>query len=137
MTKFKVFTYPLVIKEQHLDTFCHVNNATYLTLLEEARWDFLNTRGVTLQSIQQSGIGPVVLEFSIKFLRELRVRQPILIESQMLSFDKKVGEMKQIILDEQGELCTEAKLVFGVFDLRSRKLIQPTSEWLMAVGMEL
>ena len=37
--EWKVFTYPLLIKETYLDTFGHVNNATYLTLFEEARWD--------------------------------------------------------------------------------------------------
>ncbi len=30
--------YHLLILEKHLDTFGHVNNASYLEILEEARW---------------------------------------------------------------------------------------------------
>ena len=43
--KFKIFTYEMLIKEKHLDTFGHVNNATYFELLEEARWDFITNNG--------------------------------------------------------------------------------------------
>ena len=41
----KIFEYPLTIKEFHLDTFGHVNNATYLQIYEEARWEFINQNG--------------------------------------------------------------------------------------------
>ena len=41
--------------------------------------------GYTLHTIQETGIGPVVLEWHLKFLKELRLRQPVVIESQMIS----------------------------------------------------
>ena len=91
MTHQKVFRYQLVIKEHHLDTFSHVNNATNLELLEEARWEFLHAHGIDLKTIHETGIGPIVLECHIQFLKELKLRQPIIIESQMLSFEQKGG----------------------------------------------
>src|SRR3989338_5606515 len=117
MTQFKAFQYPVLIKEHHLDTFSHVNNATYLQLLEEARWELLNTHGINLKSIHESGIGPVVLECHIKFIQELKLRQPIIIESQMLTYEKKVGIMRQDIIDEHGNIYSQAKVTFGVFDM--------------------
>ena len=134
MPPFKTFQYEVLIKERHLDTFGHVNNATYLELLEEARWEFLNARGFDLKTIHESGVGPVVLEIQIKFLKELRLRQPIVIESQMLSYEKKIGIMRQDILDEHNSLCCQAKMTFGFFDLEARKLILPTEQWLDAIG---
>ena len=134
MTSFKTFRYEILIKEHHLDTFGHVNNATYLELLEEARWEFLTTNGFDLKTIHQSGIGPVVLEIQIKFLKELRLRQPIVIESQMLSYEKKIGIMRQDIFDDQQTLCCQAKMTFGFFDLHARKLILPSEQWLKAIG---
>ncbi len=134
MTDFKVFQYQLVIKEHHLDTFGHVNNATYLALLEEARWELLTEHGFGLHQIQARKMGPVVLECDIKFLRELTLRQTITIESQVLSYEKKVAVMKQDIVNEAGELCSRAKLMFGFFDLEARKLILPSEEWLEAIG---
>ena len=98
MSDFKCFQYQIVIKEHHLDTFSHVNNATYLELLEEARWEFLSSQGYGLKAIHELGMGPVVLECNIKFIKELRLRQTIVIESQMMSYEKKIGTMRQDIL---------------------------------------
>ena len=44
----RVHDYQLVIREQHLDTFGHVNNAKYLEILEEARWDLITGNGYGL-----------------------------------------------------------------------------------------
>jgi acyl-CoA thioester hydrolase len=125
----------MLIKEHHLDTFNHVNNATYLQLLEEARWEFLNACGIDLKIIHDTGIGPIVLECHLQFLKELRLRQSIVIESQMISFDKKVGVMRQDIINEQHELCMHAELTFGIFDMQTRKLMLPTAQWLSAIGV--
>jgi acyl-CoA thioester hydrolase len=130
----KIFNYSVLIKEHHLDTFGHVNNAQYLALLEEARWEFLQEQGIDVNTIHKTGIGPVVLECHIQFLKELTLRQSIRIESQLLSFDKKIGIMRQDIINSHNELCSKAKMTFGVFDLNTRKLILPTTEWLSALG---
>jgi thioesterase-3 len=136
MSAFKTFHYSIVIKEHHLDTFGHVNNATYLQLLEEARWEFLNQQNINLATIQETKIGPVVLECHIQFLQELTLRQPIIIESQMLSYEKKIGIMRQDIINEQAHLCCKAKLTFGVVDMERRKLILPSLQWLLAIGIQ-
>ena len=64
-----IFSYPIYIKESYLDTFGHVNNATYLTLLEEARWDLLNKNSYGLKKIQETGLGPTILEIKLSFLK--------------------------------------------------------------------
>ncbi len=133
---YKKFRYPVIIKEHHLDIFNHVNNAKYLEIFEEARWEFLHDQGINLSFIQDTGIGPVVLECTIQFLKELKLRQIIWVESQMISYEKKIGLMHQHIIDETGELCSKAIMTFGVFDLKKRKLILPPSQWLNALGIE-
>lgn len=136
MSNFKVFSYPLLIKEHHLDTFGHVNNATYLQLLEEARWEFISSQGFDLDKIHELKTGPIILDCHIKFLKELGLRQQIIIESQVLSYEKKTGILRQDILNDEGVLCCQAQLTFGLFDMRTRKLILPTPLWLMAIGDE-
>ena len=95
MSHYKIFNYQMLIREHHLDSFNHVNNAAYLEILEDARWEFLNIRGFGLNKIHQLGVGPVVLECHIKFIKELKLRQTITIESQMNSYEKKIGVMRQ------------------------------------------
>ena len=57
-----IHLYDLVIHERHLDTFGHVNNATYLDLLEEARWDLITRNGFGLDEIKRLQLGPTILE---------------------------------------------------------------------------
>jgi thioesterase-3 len=132
---FEIFRCPLLIKEQHLDTFGHVNNAVYLMLFEEARWDFIAPRGFGVADIQRSGLGPTVLEFNIKFKRELRLRDKIIIESQTLAHERKVGYLRQSIFNEAGDLCCEGLMTMGLFDIKERKLVMPTLEWQRAIGL--
>src|SRR5690606_13293796 len=58
--------YPLLIVESHLDTFGHINHATYLQIFEEARWDLITARGYGLEKIRESRLGPVILEANVR-----------------------------------------------------------------------
>ena len=127
--------YELLIQEQHLDTFGHVNNAAYLQILEEARWDLVTGRGYGLEEVHRRQVGPTILEIQLRFRRELRNRQRVTIRSWVESYSGKVGRFCQNILDQAGEVCCEAVFTVGLFDLRARKLIPPTPEWLAALGL--
>ena len=131
-----VFSYPLIIKETHLDTFGHVNNATYLTLLEEARWELITHNGYGIKKIQETGLGPTILEIKLTFLKELRLREKVNIETQMISYEGKIGKLVQKI-PRDGEVCWIAEFVIALFSTRERKLVLPTPEWLVAVGMQV
>lgn len=130
----EVFSYPFVIKEHHLDTFGHVNNAAYLSILEEARWDLITHRGFGMQKIKETGVGPVILEVKMSFLKELHLRDEVEIQTQMLSYDGKVGILVQKMV-RKGEVCCSAEFLTGLFSLKERRLIEPTQDWLHAVGV--
>ena len=130
-----VHEYSTVIRERHLDTFGHVNNAAYLDILEEARWDLITRNGYGLDEVQRLGIGPVVLEAHLRFARELHNRQAVTIRSWLESYSGRVGKFAQQILDDAGELCCDAMFTIGLFDLTARRLIRPTPEWARALGL--
>lgn len=130
-----VHDYALVIREQHLDTFGHVNNAKYLEILEEARWDLITRNGYGLEEVLRRRIGPTILEINLKFQRELRNRQPIVVKTWMDSYLGKIGRVRQEIRDPEGNLFCEALFTIGLFDVVARKLIPPTPEWIRALGL--
>lgn len=127
--------YDLTIHERDLDSFGHVNNATYLTLFEEARWDIITARGYGLEAIQKSKIGPVILEVSLKFKHEIKNRERIQITTAVLKHAGKITTLRQTMINEKGEECASADFVIGLFDLRARKLIDYTPEWKQALGL--
>ncbi len=51
-------TYEVLILESYLDSFGHVNNAAYLTLFEEARWDFITKNGYGLNKVLETPARP-------------------------------------------------------------------------------
>ena len=132
----EVFKYPLLIRESHLDTFGHMNNARYLEIFEEARWEIVTSKGFGLKDVQKTGLGPIILEVNLKFKREIALREQIIIESQTQSYRGKIAHMKQWIKKNDGKVATEMDLTFGLFDTRQRKLVPPTPEWLHAIGAE-
>lgn len=133
-----VFDYEVLIRESLIDTLGHMNNAKYLELFEEARWEIITPRGFSVGEIMKNRIGPVILEVNLRFMKEVRLRQKIRIRSEVetMSATSKTMTMKQTMLGENGESYCEARFVFGLFDLKLRKLILPTPEWLRAVGLE-
>lgn len=129
-------SYTLTILEGHLDTFGHVNHAIYLELLEEARWDLITNNGYGLKDIQKTGQGPVILEAKIEYKRELLLRQKIRIQTELLSYNKKIAVLQQCMYNEADLLCARAEIKFGLFDTKRRKIISPTPIWLKAIGID-
>ncbi|MDP1574068.1 MAG: thioesterase family protein [Coxiellaceae bacterium] len=130
------FTYSFVVEKKHLDSFGHVNNAMYLTLFEDARWDLITKNGYGLAKIHETQIGPTILEICIRFVKELLLGEQITIESQVTMLKSKIGIMTQK-MSRDGELCCEAEFTIGLFDLKARKLVSSTPEWLKAIGASL
>lgn len=128
--------YSLEILERHLDTFGHVNNAVYLEILEEARWAWITQNGYGMKEIRELGQGPTILECSLRFMKELRLRERIEIESDIASLSGKTFDVVQYIRKPGGEVACEAHFKMGLFDLRARKLVAPTERWLVGLGLD-
>ena len=124
-----------VISEAHLDSFGHLNNARYLELFEQARWDLITERGFGIDMIRQTKSGPTILQLEVRFMRELSAREAVVIRTEMLSYERKIGKLRQQIIKADGDVACEAVFTIGLFDLERRKLIEPTPAWLHAIGM--
>jgi thioesterase-3 len=129
------FSSELTIRENHLDTFGHVNNATYFQLFEQARWDIITERGYGLKEVQKNKKGPIILGAEIKFLRELKLRETIQIQTRCEPFEGKVAKIHQSMVKADGTVGCEVVFTFAFFDLAERKIIPPSQEWLKATGL--
>jgi YbgC/YbaW family acyl-CoA thioester hydrolase len=130
---FPVHEYPTLIRERHLDAFGHVNNAQYLVLFEEARWEMITSRGYGIREVLSKKIGTVVLECQVRFKRELCLREGVVIRTQVREVSKKTLVLRQEIVKSDGKIAAEATFTLGCFDLEQRKLIPVSPEWLHAV----
>ena len=133
-----IYEYEVTILEHHLDTFGHVNNANYLNLYEEARWDFITKNNLGLKEIMESKIGPVLLDLHLVFKSELKNREKIKIISQARTEmrNKYVMVLDQKMVKEDGKVASTLTISVGLFDLKERKLLAPTEEWMNALGVK-
>ena len=131
-----IFEYEVLIKEMHLDSFGHVNNAAYVMLYEEARWDFITKNGCGLDWIQKFQVGPVILDLKVRFRRELINREKIMIRSKTVEIiSPKILVLEQTMTKHDGKLASDATFTVGFFDMKLRKLTDASPEWLKAVGV--
>ncbi len=134
-----VHEYELTIREHHLDTFGHVNNAAYLQLLEEARWDLITQGGYGLSEIARLRQGPTMLECTLRYRREVLNRQRVLIRTWLESYVGKVAVVQQQLQVLEGVAGAEpncvATMSLGLLDMDARRLIEPTEAWLRCWGL--
>lgn len=131
----EVFEKSLLIRESYLDSFGHVNNAAYLIFLEEARWDIVHHRGFSLKDVQDKQMGPTILDVRLQYRREIRLRETVVIRTQLIGKKGKIMFLRQMVFKESGEVACIADFSVGLFDLKQRKLIEPTPEFKYAIGM--
>lgn len=131
----EVSEYKLTVREHHVDSYGHVNNATYMEIYEEARWELITSKGYGFKDVHQLQQGPVILEVNLKYFKEIPLRSNITVTTELVNYKGKVGQLLQKMVKEDGTVASEALFTFGLFDMKTRKLIEPTDKWKTALGM--
>ncbi|MBF6209786.1 acyl-CoA thioesterase [Nocardia puris] len=127
-------TVPIVVRGYELDTLGHVNQAVYHQYAEHARWELLREAGLAGDKLIAAGIAPVVLETTIKYLRELRGGDEITVTTDSEWTSGKIFRFRQRIVKLDGTVSAELVVTGGVMDLTARKLIADPAERLRALA---
>ncbi|MFC9620779.1 acyl-CoA thioesterase [Streptomyces sp. NPDC056930] len=117
------FSVDVTVRGYELDTQGHLNQAVYLQYAEHARWELLRAAGLSQEKLLASGVGPVALETTVKFLRELRGGDRVRVTCQFVYGKGKTFDVAQQILKEDGTVAAQITGVAGMLDLTARKLI--------------
>ena len=134
MNQKKTFEYFFNVSNDLLDDYGHVNNARYLDLFERARWDILEKSGLGRESVLLHKIGPVILEVTIRFSRELLPGEKIKIITSSRKKNDLVFYFDQEMINPDGKVASKAVFTTSLFDLEKRKMIRADDVWLNAMG---
>ncbi len=66
------FQVRIAVRGYEIDAQGHLNGVVYLQYGEHARWECLRAAGISQNKLFAAGVGPVQLETTIRFHRELR-----------------------------------------------------------------
>ncbi|MFB6990896.1 acyl-CoA thioesterase [Streptomyces sp. NPDC056178] len=117
------FSVDVTVRGYELDTQGHLNQAVYLQYAEHARWELLRAAGLPQEKLLASGVGPVALETTVKFLRELRGGDRVRVTCRFEYGEGKTFAVAQEILKEDGTVAAQVTGVAGLLDLTTRRLI--------------
>ena len=102
------------VRGYHLDLYGHVNNARYLEFLEEARWNYFESRG-DLPWFLQSGLALVVVNINIDYRYPATMGDELQIDTGVKSIGTRSAVMHQrVTLAGSGKLVAEADVTFAV-----------------------
>jgi len=119
----------MIVQNEHIDIFGHVNNSKYMEFLEAARWDILKKGNYGPEVVMETKQGPVILEANLKFKKELALQDNLKIETEIIILKEKIWRINHKILTEEKGLCCIGIYTFGFFDLNKRKLIPMSEKW--------
>ena len=66
----------------------------------------------------------------------MKVREVIEVVTDVIGFERKVCGIHQKMLNNKGEVLSEADFKIAIFDMKTRKIIIPSKKWLYALGIE-
>ncbi|MFF4302297.1 acyl-CoA thioesterase [Streptomyces sp. NPDC001601] len=118
----------VTVRGYETDVQGHLNQAVYLNYAEHARWSLLQAAGVSQAGLIGRGVGPVSLETTIRYKRELLAGDEVDVTCAFEWGAGKTFRVLQKITKVDGTLAAEVDAVGGLLDLKARKLVADPRE---------
>jgi acyl-CoA thioester hydrolase len=112
----------LVVRGYETDANGHLNHAVYHQYGEHGRTEALRSAGVEIAPLAAAGLGPVILETTVRFLAELRVGDEARVVTAI-----RFGAGKSFHMDAEirrgDTVCATLTGVMGLLDHATRRLV--------------
>jgi acyl-CoA thioester hydrolase len=132
MTDFKFF-HPIEVRFGDLDPQGHVNNAKYLTYMEQARTQYVRRLGLW-QSGSFQDLGMILADAHLTFRAQITFGQTVRVGVRVASIGNKSFIMEYCLEDAAGgKELARAETVQVAFDYRSGKSIPVPPAWREAI----
>ena len=128
MVKFRFF-YPVQVRYADLDAQWHVNNAHFLTILEQARLSYIRQLGLW-DGKSFLDLGVIIADIHIAYKAPIALEDDIQVAIRVLHIGNKSMTMENEILDtKDGSLKAQAEIVLVTYDFRSKTTISVPESW--------
>ena len=130
------FSVPVTVRGYETDTQGHLNQAVYLNYAEHARWSLLRAAGIRQTDLVARGVGPVALETTIRFRRELLAGDEVEVTCAFEWGEGKTFRIVQLVRKTDGTVAAEIEAVGGLMDLGARKLVADPAQRLKELALD-
>lgn len=119
----ETFSVPVTVRGYETDVQGHLNQSVYINYAEHARWSLLKAAGISQSGLIGKGVGPVALETTIRYQRELVAGDEVEVTCGFDWGGGKTFRIQQTIRKTDGTVAAEITAVGGLMDLKERRLI--------------
>jgi YbgC/YbaW family acyl-CoA thioester hydrolase len=128
-----VFTTTVTVRGYETDANGHVNHAVYHQYAEHGRTELFRATGIDVPHMAATGVGPVILESTVRFLAELRVGDEVEVRLGV-----RFGEGKTFRMDAElhrgDTVAATITGTMGLLDHTTRRLVADPRGRLLALG---
>ncbi len=116
-----IFTFPVRVYYEDTDAGGVVYNANYVKFLERARTEWLRAKGVEQHGMLEEGVGFVVSNLQMKFLRAAKLDDELFVSCKIIQGRSVSVTFAQDITDEEGNVYITAEVKIACVDLKVMK----------------
>jgi acyl-CoA thioester hydrolase len=117
------FSVRITVRGYETDMQGHLNQSVYINYAEHARWSLLQAAGISQAGLIAQGVGPVALETTIRYRRELVAGDEVEVTCAFAWSEGKTFRIEQTIRKADGTVAAEITAVGGMMDLEQRRLV--------------
>ncbi|MFD7938782.1 acyl-CoA thioesterase [Streptomyces sp. NPDC059755] len=122
------FSVRITVRGYETDVQGHLNQSVYINYAEHARWSLLQAAGITQAGLLAKGVGPVALETTIRYQRELLAGDEVDVSCVFEWGGGKTFRIRQTISKADGTVSAQLFSVGGLLDLKERRMVaDPTA----------
>ncbi|MEE2600588.1 MAG: acyl-CoA thioesterase [SAR324 cluster bacterium] len=82
------FTHKMKVRDYELDRFGVINNAVYQNYLEHTRHLFLETNGVSMETLIKCGYSPIITKAEVEYRSSLKSGNDFVVNLELTSLSK-------------------------------------------------
>jgi acyl-CoA thioester hydrolase len=118
---------PLEIRFADIDSLGHVNNATYLTYMEQAR--LIYVRDVGVWDVRPGGLGLILVKATVEFKLPLVMSDEIRVYTRTNRLGNKSFDTEQIIMRHDGQIAALGFITIVVYDYNASASAPIPDSW--------
>ncbi|WP_128429385.1 acyl-CoA thioesterase [Streptomyces cyaneus] len=123
------FSVRITVRGYETDVQGHVNQSVYINYAEHARWSLLQAAGISQAGLIGKGVGPVALETTIRYKRELLAGDEVDVSCAFEWSGGKTFRIQQIIRKTDGTVAAELTAVGGLLNLEERRMVADPQDY--------
>ncbi|MFD9394214.1 acyl-CoA thioesterase [Streptomyces sp. NPDC060000] len=117
------FSVRITVRGYETDVQGHLNQSVYINYAEHARWSLLQAAGISQAGLVAKGVGPVALETTIRYQRELLAGDEVDVTCVFEWGGGKTFRIEQTIRKADGTVSAQLSSVGGLLDLEKRRMV--------------